>query len=101
MAHITVGHADLYLPGTVVASDAFLPFHDGLDAAVDAGATCAIQPGGPMRDDKVIYEATEREVKNDLCLCCALGVRMLQQSIGSQGLQDQVQRFLQCQARCL
>jgi len=68
------------LVGKYVASTAFL---GGLDVAVDAGATCAIHPGGAMRDDEVIYEANEREVKNDLCLCVALGVRMLQQSIGS------------------
>ena len=40
--------------GSVVASDAFFPFADGLEAAVEAGATAVIQPGGSMRDDEVI-----------------------------------------------
>ncbi|MDQ0314647.1 bifunctional phosphoribosylaminoimidazolecarboxamide formyltransferase/IMP cyclohydrolase [Amorphus orientalis] len=45
--------------GSVVASDAFFPFADGLMAAVDAGATAVIQPGGSMRDDEVIKAADE------------------------------------------
>jgi phosphoribosylaminoimidazolecarboxamide formyltransferase/IMP cyclohydrolase len=45
--------------GSVVASDAFFPFADGLMAAVDAGATAVIQPGGSMRDDEVIAAADE------------------------------------------
>ena len=43
--------------GSVVASDAFFPFADGLLAAVDAGATAVIQPGGSLRDDEVIAAA--------------------------------------------
>ena len=43
--------------GSVVASDAFFPFADGLQAAVAAGATAAIQPGGSMRDAEVIEAA--------------------------------------------
>ncbi|ODN72079.1 bifunctional phosphoribosylaminoimidazolecarboxamide formyltransferase/IMP cyclohydrolase [Methylobrevis pamukkalensis] len=43
--------------GAVVASDAFFPFADGLQAAVEAGATAVIQPGGSMRDDEVIAAA--------------------------------------------
>ncbi|SON53832.1 Bifunctional purine biosynthesis protein PurH [Hartmannibacter diazotrophicus] len=43
--------------GAVVASDAFFPFADGLQAAIDAGATAVIQPGGSMRDDEVIAAA--------------------------------------------
>ena len=46
--------------GSVVASDAFFPFADGLLAAADAGATAVIQPGGSMRDDDVIRAADER-----------------------------------------
>lgn len=46
--------------GSVVASDAFFPFADGLLAAADAGATAVIQPGGSMRDDEVIAEADKR-----------------------------------------
>ena len=45
--------------GSVVASDAFFPFPDGLLAAADAGATAVIQPGGSMRDDAVIDAANE------------------------------------------
>ena len=43
--------------GSAMASDAFLPFADGLQAAIDAGATAVIQPGGAMRDDEVIAAA--------------------------------------------
>jgi phosphoribosylaminoimidazolecarboxamide formyltransferase/IMP cyclohydrolase len=45
--------------GSVVASDAFFPFADGLLAAIEAGATAAIQPGGSMRDEEVIKAADE------------------------------------------
>ena len=62
IAGIKAGHAGLSLVGTVVASDAFFPFRDGLDVVVDAGATCVIQPGGSMRDDEVIAAANERGV---------------------------------------
>jgi phosphoribosylaminoimidazolecarboxamide formyltransferase/IMP cyclohydrolase len=47
------------LKGSAVASDAFFPFRDGLDAAARAGATCAIQPGGSVRDAEVIAAADE------------------------------------------
>ena len=46
--------------GSVVASDAFFPFPDGLIAAADAGVTAVIQPGGSIRDDEVIEAANER-----------------------------------------
>ncbi|MFM2276514.1 MAG: hypothetical protein RL211_2386 [Pseudomonadota bacterium] len=62
IASIKAQHAGLSLQGTVVASDAFFPFRDGLDVVVDAGATCVIQPGGSMRDDEVIAAANERGV---------------------------------------
>ena len=45
--------------GSVVASDAFFPFADGLLAAAEAGATAVIQPGGSMRDGEVIRAADE------------------------------------------
>jgi phosphoribosylaminoimidazolecarboxamide formyltransferase/IMP cyclohydrolase len=45
--------------GSVVASDAFFPFADGLLAAAAAGATAVIQPGGSMRDEEVIAAADE------------------------------------------
>jgi len=51
--------AALPLAGTVVASDAFFPFADGLLAAAEAGATAVIQPGGSMRDDDVINAADQ------------------------------------------
>jgi phosphoribosylaminoimidazolecarboxamide formyltransferase/IMP cyclohydrolase len=54
--------AGLSLRGSAVASDAFFPFPDGLIAAAEAGATCAIQPGGSVRDDEVIAAANERNV---------------------------------------
>lgn len=62
IASIKAGHAGLTLAGTVVASDAFFPFRDGLDVVVDAGATAVIQPGGSMRDQEVIDAADERGV---------------------------------------
>jgi phosphoribosylaminoimidazolecarboxamide formyltransferase / IMP cyclohydrolase len=62
IASIKAEHAGLSLEGTVVASDAFFPFRDGLDVVVDAGATCIIQPGGSVRDDEVIAAANERGV---------------------------------------
>lgn len=54
------GEAGLDLKGSVVASEALFPFADGLIAAADAGATCAIQPGGAIRDEEVIKAADER-----------------------------------------
>jgi len=54
--------AGLSLKGSAIASDAFFPFADGLIAPADAGATCAVQPGGSMRDEEVIAAADEREM---------------------------------------
>src|SRR6266702_1222948 len=54
--------AGLSLKGSAVASDAFFPFPDGLIAAAEAGATCAIQPGGSIRDEEVIAAANERNM---------------------------------------
>ncbi len=54
------GEAQLDLQGSVVASEALFPFADGLIAAAEAGATCAIQPGGSVRDEEVIKAADER-----------------------------------------
>lgn len=62
IASIKSQAADLSLEGTVVASDAFFPFRDGLDVVVEAGATCVAQPGGSMRDQEVIDAANERGV---------------------------------------
>ena len=54
------GEAKLSLKGSVVCSDAFFPFPDGLIAAAEAGATAAIQPGGSVQDAEVIAAADER-----------------------------------------
>ena len=56
------GEAKLSLEGSVVASDAFFPFSDGLIAAADAGASAAIQPGGSVRDEDVIAAANDRDM---------------------------------------
>ncbi len=58
-AKIAVMKAQKTLKGTVVASDAFFPFRDGLDAAAAAGATAVIQPGGSVRDAELIAAADE------------------------------------------
>jgi len=56
------GEAGLSLKGSAVCSDAFFPFPDGLVAAAEAGATCAIQPGGSVRDPEVIAAADEKKL---------------------------------------
>jgi phosphoribosylaminoimidazolecarboxamide formyltransferase/IMP cyclohydrolase len=56
-AAVLAGESASRLAGSVVASDAFFPFPDGLEAALQAGATAAIQPGGSLRDDEVIAAA--------------------------------------------
>ena len=59
-ARIAVEKALFPLAGSVVASDAFFPFTDALEVAMDAGATCAIQPGGSKRDEDVLRVAEAR-----------------------------------------
>ena len=49
----------MVVPGSVMASDAFFPFRDGIDAAAEAGITAVIQPGGSVRDEEVIQAANE------------------------------------------
>jgi phosphoribosylaminoimidazolecarboxamide formyltransferase/IMP cyclohydrolase len=49
----------LDLKGSAIASDAFFPFSDGIEAAAKAGATAVIQPGGSIRDEEVIAKANE------------------------------------------
>jgi phosphoribosylaminoimidazolecarboxamide formyltransferase/IMP cyclohydrolase len=51
--------AVLPLSGTVIGSDAFFPFRDGIDEAAKAGVTAVIQPGGSVKDDEVIAAANE------------------------------------------
>ena len=62
IAAIKATHAQLALAGSVVASDAFFPFRDGLDVVVDAGAIAVIQPGGSLRDEEVIAAADEHGI---------------------------------------
>ncbi|MDP2759927.1 MAG: bifunctional phosphoribosylaminoimidazolecarboxamide formyltransferase/IMP cyclohydrolase [Sideroxyarcus sp.] len=59
IASIKAQNAGLSLIGSVVASDAFFPFRDGLDVLAEAGAKAVIQPGGSMRDEEVIAAADE------------------------------------------
>lgn len=59
IAGIKAEHAGLAVPGSVMASDAFFPFRDGIDNAAAAGIAAVIQPGGSMRDEEVIAAADE------------------------------------------
>ena len=59
IAAIKAADAGLEVTGSVMASDAFFPFRDGLDSAAEAGIRAVIQPGGSMRDDEVITAADE------------------------------------------
>jgi phosphoribosylaminoimidazolecarboxamide formyltransferase/IMP cyclohydrolase len=59
IAGIKAEHAGLSVPGSVMASDAFFPFRDGIDNAAQAGIKAVIQPGGSMRDEEVIAAADE------------------------------------------
>ncbi len=62
IAAIKAENAGLSLKNSVVASDAFFPFRDGIDVLAEAGASCVIQPGGSMRDDEVIAAANEHGI---------------------------------------
>ncbi len=62
IAAIKAQSAGLTLTGSVVASDAFFPFRDGVDAVIGAGARAIIQPGGSLRDEEVIAAADEHGV---------------------------------------
>lgn len=62
IASIKAQNAGLTLAGSVVASDAFFPFRDGLDVVAEAGAVAVIQPGGSLRDSEVIAAADERGI---------------------------------------
>jgi len=62
IAGIKAEHAGLEVKGSVMASDAFFPFRDGLDQAAADGITAVIQPGGSMRDDEVIAAANENDI---------------------------------------
>ena len=60
IAGLKAEEAGLVVPGSVMASDAFFPFRDGIDAAAKAGIRAVIQPGGSMRDAEVIAAADEK-----------------------------------------
>ena len=60
IAAMKAADAGLAVAGCVMASDAFFPFRDGLDAALDLGVRAVIQPGGSLRDAEVIAAADER-----------------------------------------
>lgn len=59
IAAIKAEHAGLQVEGSVMASDAFFPFRDGIDNAAKVGISCVIQPGGSIRDEEVIKAADE------------------------------------------
>jgi phosphoribosylaminoimidazolecarboxamide formyltransferase/IMP cyclohydrolase len=54
--------AGLDLQGAALASDAFFPFRDGVDAAADAGVKAIVEPGGSVRDEEVIAAADEHGI---------------------------------------
>jgi phosphoribosylaminoimidazolecarboxamide formyltransferase / IMP cyclohydrolase len=62
IAALKAADEGLEVPGSVMASDAFFPFRDGIDAAAAAGITAVIQPGGSVRDDEVIAAADEHGI---------------------------------------
>ncbi len=62
IAGIKAADENLQVAGSVMASDAFFPFRDGIDAAAAAGITAVVQPGGSMRDDEVIAAADEADM---------------------------------------
>jgi phosphoribosylaminoimidazolecarboxamide formyltransferase/IMP cyclohydrolase len=62
IAAIKAADVDLEVKGSVMASDAFFPFRDGIDAAAEHGITAVIQPGGSMRDEEVIQAANEHDL---------------------------------------
>ena len=62
IAAIKAQDANLKVAGSVMASDAFFPFRDGIDAAADSGIVAVIQPGGSIRDDEVIGAANEHGI---------------------------------------
>ena len=62
IAGIKAADENLVVEGSVMASDAFFPFRDGIDAAAEAGIKAIIQPGGSMRDNEVIEAANEHGI---------------------------------------
>ncbi|MGB0734329.1 MAG: bifunctional phosphoribosylaminoimidazolecarboxamide formyltransferase/IMP cyclohydrolase, partial [Pontibacterium sp.] len=62
IAAIKAEHAGLEVKGSIMASDAFFPFRDGIDNAAKVGVSCVIQPGGSIRDEEVIAAADENDM---------------------------------------
>ncbi|KPU82744.1 phosphoribosylaminoimidazolecarboxamide formyltransferase [Psychromonas sp. PRT-SC03] len=62
IAGIKAADENLEVAGSVMASDAFFPFRDGIDAAAEAGISCVIQPGGSIRDAQIIAAADEHNM---------------------------------------
>ena len=62
IAGIKAEQAGLEIKGSVMASDAFFPFRDGIDNAARAGIAAVIQPGGSMRDEEVVTAANEHDM---------------------------------------
>jgi phosphoribosylaminoimidazolecarboxamide formyltransferase/IMP cyclohydrolase len=62
VAALKAADEGLQVAGSVMASDAFFPFRDGIDQAAEAGIVAVIQPGGSMRDDEVIAAADEHGI---------------------------------------
>ena len=69
IAGIKASDEGLEVKGSAMASDAFFPFRDGIDAAAAVGITCVIQPGGSIRDDEVIAAANEHGIAMILPTC--------------------------------
>lgn len=65
--HLAIRKATRPVPGSVLASDAFFPFADGVEVAADAGVTAIVQPGGSIRDEEVLSAAQSR----GLAMCLA------------------------------
>ena len=59
---LKAGEAGLAIEGAALASDAFFPFRDGIDAAAEHGVRAIVQPGGSMRDDEVVRAADEHGI---------------------------------------
>ncbi len=75
-----MGWAEPMTRGSAVASEAFLPFADGLLSMIAAGATAVIQPGGSMRDEEVIAAATSMASPWSSPACATSGTDILRMS---------------------
>jgi phosphoribosylaminoimidazolecarboxamide formyltransferase / IMP cyclohydrolase len=62
IAALKAAEANLELPGAVMASDAFFPFRDGIDAAAERGIVAVVQPGGSIRDDEIVQAADQHGI---------------------------------------